>query len=89
MHEAGLIHQDIKASNLLIDEQGVIKITDPALFKILAMKLETNVMPGSEHYMAPEIYKNEEVSKAVDIWALGMTIIEMVTGFKPFFDVKK
>ena len=56
LHELGIPHLDIKPSNILVDEQGVIKLTDPGFFKMNAGKVvEGAILQGSELYCAPEV----------------------------------
>ena len=58
MHKHGIIHKDFKISNMLIDDQGVIKLTDPGYFKLLKQN-RTDMLFGSERYTPPEIPKGQ------------------------------
>lgn len=72
----------MKPENVLIDEQGFIKLTDLGMCK--RVETRTTSMCGTTHYMAPEIISVKAYGKPVDWWALGVIIYEMVTGKAPF-----
>ena len=78
------MHRDIKPDNLFISESGVIKLGDFGL----AVQLEhscskRNNVCGTSMYMAPEVYEEEACLKS-DVWALGMSVIEMAESKNPF-----
>ncbi len=83
------IHLDIKGGNILIDYKGDAKICDFGLSRKLdnsPRKNYSNDMVGTPYWMAPEIITNkyENVGFWTDIWSLGCTIIECLTGSPPF-----
>jgi len=83
LHFNNIIHRDIKGANILVDRDGVCKLSDFGGSKIIATELEfnrNNSFNGTPNWMAPEIVKNQEHSRFSDIWSIGCTIIEMVTG---------
>lgn len=85
-HEHGIIHRDIKPQNILVKDDGTIKITD---FGIALSNDAINLTPsesvlGSAHYLAPEATKGEEVGFQVDIYALGIVFYELLSGKVPF-----
>lgn len=93
LHNEDIIHHDIKPDNVLIDYRGNFLISDFGISTKLRTtfqrhsRLQNRVAPGgSMAYMAPELFSlSAEAVKATDIWALGATLYEMVTGELPFF----
>ena len=93
LHNEDIIHNDIKPDNVLIDYRGNFLISDFGISTKLRTtfqrhsRLQNRVAPGgSMAYMAPELFSlSAEAVKATDIWALGATLYEMVTGELPFF----
>ncbi|CCF57088.1 hypothetical protein KAFR_0C00930 [Kazachstania africana CBS 2517] len=82
LHEQGVIHRDIKAANLLLDASNTIKLADFGVSTSVANSAMT--LAGSLNWMAPEIITNKGASTLSDIWSLGATIIELLTGNPPF-----
>ncbi|KAI8997661.1 kinase-like domain-containing protein [Pilobolus umbonatus] len=92
LHNKNILHRDIKASNVLIDYDGVCKIADFGLSKNQTAGNAYNnadnnsIMRGTVFWMAPEVLTNNYSAK-VDIWSLGCTVIEMLTGKHPWMDL--
>lgn len=89
LHEMDVIHRDIKASNILITGDGLVKLAD---FGIATMGNssdgdQSDLVEGSPFWMAPEVIQLETPTTACDIWSLGCTVIELITGEPPFFDL--
>lgn len=82
IHEKSLIHRDIKADNLFLCTNNIVKIGDLGIAK--AIKSGAFTVCGTHHYMAPEIHQNKQYDSRVDIWALGIVLYELVMLKKPF-----
>ncbi|KAJ6419874.1 hypothetical protein OIU84_029904 [Salix udensis] len=87
IHDKGFVHCDMKLDNMLLFENGEVKIADFGLAKKAGEKQGRVEIRGTPLYMAPESVNNNEYESGVDIWALGCAIVEMVTG-KPAWNSK-
>ncbi|PQF02636.1 Stk1 family PASTA domain-containing Ser/Thr kinase [Enterococcus faecium] len=85
-HNHQIIHRDLKPQNALIDNEGVVKITDFGIAIALSETsiTQTNTMLGSVHYLSPEQARGSMATKQSDIYALGIILYEMLTGSVPF-----
>ncbi|WP_346938065.1 Stk1 family PASTA domain-containing Ser/Thr kinase [uncultured Clostridium sp.] len=85
-HKNKIIHRDIKPHNILINEDGVIKVTDFGIAKATSSDTitHTNKVIGSAHYFSPEQAKGKIVDNRTDIYSFGIVIYEMLTGRVPF-----
>jgi serine/threonine protein kinase len=88
LHEAGIVHRDLKPSNIIVDSDGTALLTDFGLAKGRAYTVLTKPgqVMGTLDYIAPELVKGSPASSATDIYALGCTMYECVTGQAPFRD---
>jgi len=90
LHAQQLIHRDIKASNIMVDKQGKVYLCDFGVSKILGADIySTSTMSGTPFWMAPEILNSEAHNCAVDIYSLGITCIELVTGSPPVAKISR
>ena len=84
-HSKGIIHRDIKPQNIMLLRDGSVKVAD---FGIAALekKMQTSsgTAIGSLNYIAPEQLRGEPASPATDVYALGIVMYELLTGFKPY-----
>lgn len=85
-HQHRIIHRDLKPQNILIDEQGTVKITDFGIAVALSETsiTQTNSMLGSVHYLSPEQARGSMATNQSDIYAIGIILYEMLTGKVPF-----
>ena len=83
-HAAGIIHRDIKPQNIIISKEGKVKVTDFGIAKaVTSNTISTNAM-GSVHYTSPEQARGGYSDQKSDIYSIGITLYEMVTGQVPF-----
>jgi beta-lactam-binding protein with PASTA domain/predicted Ser/Thr protein kinase len=85
-HGQGIVHRDIKPQNILLTEDGEVRVTDFGIARALssATITETGTVLGSVHYLSPEQARGDPVTTASDLYALGCVLYEMVTGRLPF-----
>ncbi|KAL1188123.1 Mitogen-activated protein kinase kinase kinase 2 [Cardamine amara subsp. amara] len=87
LHNHAIMHRDIKGANILVDNKGCIKLADFGASKQVA-ELATisgaKSMKGTPYWMAPEVILQTGHSFSADIWSVGCTVIEMVTGEAPW-----
>src|SRR5439155_19503436 len=85
-HQAGITHRDVKPGNVLVAEDGRVKLTDFGIARNVAelTMTRTGITLGSPAYIAPEVAAGREVSPAADLWGLGATLFATVEGRAPY-----
>ncbi len=86
-HRHGIVHRDVKPSNILLDTQGRVKVTDFGIAKVTGQSTELTVagsVMGSPQYLSPEQIRGEELDGRSDIFSLGVVLYELLSGKRPF-----
>ena len=85
-HRLGVIHRDLKTSNIMIDREGSARITDFGIALGAGTKglTDRGVLIGTPEYMSPEQIEGKDVDNRADIYSLGIVLFEMITGSVPF-----
>ena len=85
-HAAGVVHRDVKPANILVTDEGQVKLTDFGISRATdsAAHTRTGEVLGTPHYLAPEQALGRQATGATDLYALGVVTHEMLTGTKPF-----
>jgi serine/threonine-protein kinase len=85
-HRMGIVHRDIKPGNIMLNRQGVVKVMDCGIAKALSARgvAKSGAQIGTPLYMSPEQFLNRGVDFRSDIYSLGVTLYEMLTGKVPF-----
>ena len=85
-HEHGIVHRDVKPSNIMVVREGHVKITDFGIARMAsaAVRTQTGMVLGSPKYMSPEQVVGKLTDQRSDIFSLGVVLYEMLTGQAPF-----
>ncbi|KAG8378325.1 hypothetical protein BUALT_Bualt08G0125700 [Buddleja alternifolia] len=87
LHHRNVIHRDIKCANILVDTNGLVKLADFGLAKATKLN-DVKSCKGTAFWMAPEVVRSRGYGLAADIWSLGCTVLEMLTGRFPYSNLE-
>ncbi|KAL5669359.1 hypothetical protein ACJX0J_021580, partial [Zea mays] len=88
LHRRNVLHRDIKCANILVDASGLVKLADFGLAKEMSILSQAKSSKGTVYWMAPEVAKAKPHGPPADIWSLGCTVLEMLTGEVPYPDME-
>jgi len=85
-HEAGIVHRDVKPSNILVTQDGNVKLSDFGIARAEAdaSLTQTGLVTGSPAYLAPEVASGQSATDASDVWSLGATLFHALSGRPPY-----
>src|SRR5687768_571750 len=85
-HEAGIVHRDVKPSNILVTVDGQVKLSDFGIARAEAdaSLTQTGLVTGSPAYLAPEVASGQMATTASDVWSLGATMFHALAGRPPY-----
>ena len=88
LHENNIIHRDIKPANVLVNEHGVVKLADFGASKKMSgtetVAIENTTLKGTPYFMAPEVLTQKGHGRKADVWSLGATVLQLISGDPPW-----
>lgn len=87
LHKEGIVHRDIKGDNILISRDGLVKLADFGSAWDDIVNKKATATGSTPYWMAPESIEMSGVSTAADIWSIGCTTLELLTGKPPYWDL--
>jgi len=89
LHQRNRIHRDIKVDNILLAKDGSVKLADfGTAVQLTFQRLRRNTLAGTPYYMAPELIQRMPYKEKVDIWSIGITVVELMTGRPPYYHLE-
>ena len=84
-HKNRVVHRDIKPGNVMVNSEGIVKVVDFGIARLVDFsRTHTNTMIGTPAYMAPELFRKKKADERTDIWAVGVTLYELICYQRPF-----
>lgn len=90
LHRKSIVHRDVKGANILRDNEGRVKLSDFGASKRL-QTISSSIMQtqtGTTYYMSPELLNGDGYGRKTDVWSLGCTVVEMLTGQPPWHQLE-
>jgi len=88
LHSRKRIHRDIKVDNILLHLDGSVKLADfGTAVQLTFQRLRRQTLAGTPYYMAPELVQRIPYREKVDVWSVGITVLEVMTGRPPFYEL--
>eukprot|EP01123_Difflugia_compressa_P001326 TRINITY_DN11512_c0_g1_i1.p1 TRINITY_DN11512_c0_g1~~TRINITY_DN11512_c0_g1_i1.p1 ORF type:complete len:242 (+),score=35.53 TRINITY_DN11512_c0_g1_i1:52-726(+) len=88
LHSRKRIHRDIKVDNILVKSDGTVKLADfGTAVQLTFQRLRRTTLAGTPYYMAPELIQRIPYNEKVDVWSIGITVVEIMNGKPPFYEL--